>query len=213
VGGVFWTFVQFITGAAASATVRRIMENIASVVPYAALLFIPVALGVHTLYTWADPAVVQHDPVLLDRGMYFNPTVFIIRSFVLLAILSVFVLKVLHHATRMDQTRSILEGLKESKLAEKWAAPGLVVLFLTGTVFAWEWIMSLDARSFSTIFGAYCMANGALACIGVITLVGLYLRRNGVLENTINIDHYHDLGKWMLPLRFSGRTRRSRSTC
>ena len=55
--------------------------------------------------------------------------------------------------------------------------------------------MSLDARAFSTIFGVYCLANGALACIAVITLVGLWLRRNGLLENTITIEHYHDLGK------------------
>jgi hypothetical protein len=97
----------------------------------------------------------------------------------------------------MDKTRSIVEGLAESKRAEKWAAPGLVVLFLIATIFAWEWVMSLDAKAFSTIFGAYCLANGALGCIGVITLIGLYLRRNRVLENTIHIEHYHDLGKWM----------------
>jgi hypothetical protein len=197
IGGVFWMFIQYVCGAAASTTVRRIMENIAAGVPYAALLFVPVALGVNQLYTWADPAVAQHDPVLLERGAYFNPTIFIIRAFILMAILSVFALKVYQHATRMDSTRSIPAGLAESKRAERWAAPGLVVLFLIGTLFAWEWIMSLDARSFSTIFGAYCMANGALACIGVITLIGLFLRRNGVLENTINVEHYHDMGKWM----------------
>jgi hypothetical protein len=197
IGGVFWMFIQYVCGAAASTTVRRIMENIAAGVPYAALLFVPVALGMHQLYTWADPAVAQHDPVLLGRGAYFNPTIFVVRAFILMAILSVFTLKVYQHATRMDATRSILAGLAESKRAERWAAPGLVILFLIGTLFAWEWIMSLDARSFSTIFGAYCMANGALACIGVITLVGLYLRRNGVLENTINAEHYHDMGKWM----------------
>lgn len=196
-GGVFWMFIQFVTGAAATTTVRRIMENIAAGTPYAALLFVPVALGVHTLYTWSDPVVAAHDPVLLDRGMYFNPTVFIIRSFVLLAILAIFVMKVCQHGARIDKARSIVEGLAESKRAERWSAPGLVVLFLIATIFAWEWIMSLDAKAFSTIFGAYCLANGGLACIGVITLVGLYLRRNQVLENTINIEHYHDLGKWM----------------
>ena len=31
----------------------------------------------------------------------------------------------------------------------------------------------------------------------MITLVALWLRRNGILANTINIEHYHDLGKWM----------------
>jgi hypothetical protein len=199
-GGVFWMFVQYVTGAAASATVRRIMENIAAGVPAAALLFIPVALGIHELYTWADPAVVQKDPVLLDRGFYFHPTVWIVRAFVLMAILSVFVMKVYGHAIKMDKAGSIPAGLAESKRAERWAAPGIVVLFIVGTLFAWEWIMSLDARSFSTIFGAYCMANGGLACMGVIALIALYLRGNGVLTHTISIEHFHDLGKWMFAI-------------
>ena len=75
--------------------------------------------------------------------------------------------------------------------------PGLVFLFIISTVFAWEWIMSLDAHAFSTMFGAYCLANGALGSIAVFTPLGFYLRHNRVLENTINIEHYHDLGEWM----------------
>jgi hypothetical protein len=197
IGAVFWMFIQFVTGAATSVSVRRIIENIAAGTPYAALLFVPVALGVRQLYVWADPVLAAHDPVFLDRGLYFNSTVFVIRSFVLLAILSVFVLKVYQHAIRIDTAGSIVTGLAESKRAERWAAPGLVFLFLIGTIFAWEWIMSLDARAFSTMFGAYCLANGALGSVAVFTLVALYLRHNGVLENTINIEHYHDFGKWM----------------
>ncbi len=197
VGGMFWTFVQFVSGAAASTTVRRIMENIAVCIPLAALLFIPVVFGMHDLYTWANSAVVQNDPVLLERGAFFSPTIFAIRAFIYIGILSFFALKVYRHATRIDGTHSIVEGLAESKKAERWGAPGLVFVFLVATMIAWEWIMSLDARAFSTIFGLYCLANGALACISVITLVALWLRRNGILENTITMEHYHDLGKWM----------------
>jgi hypothetical protein len=196
-GAAFWMMVQFVSGAAASATVRRIMENVAAGVPYAALLFIPVALGVHVIYTWADPVIASHDPVLLDRGLYFNPIVFVIRSYIFIAILSVFVLKVCQHAAKIDSAKSIVGGLAESKWAERWAAPGIIVLMIIGTFFAWEWIMSLDARSFSTIFGVYCIANGGLGAMAVFVLMALWLRRNGVLENTINIEHYHDLGKWL----------------
>lgn len=196
-GGVFWMFVQFVTGAATSTSSRRIVENIAAGLPYAAILFIPIVFGVHTLYTWADPKLASTDPTFLYRGTYFHPTVFVIRSFLLLGILSVFSVKVYQHAIRMDKAGSIPGGLRESKRAEKWAAPGLVFIFLISTTLAWEWIMSLDAKAFSTIFGAYCLANGALGCMAFITLVALYLRRNGVLENTINVEHYHDMGKWM----------------
>ena len=168
VGGMFWTFIQFVSGAAASAAFRRIMENIAVCVPLAALLFIPLIFGMHDLYTWANTTVVQNDPVLLERGAFFNPTIFTIRAFIYIGILSFFALKVYRHATRIDATTSIIEGLAESKKAERWGAPGLVFVFLVATMIAWEWIMSLDARAFSTIFGVYCLANGALACIAAI---------------------------------------------
>jgi hypothetical protein len=196
-GGIFWMMVQFVTGAAASASMRRIMENIAASIPTAALLFIPLVFGLHDLYVWTHPDVVAHDPVLLDRGAYFHTSWFLFRVIVYIGVWCFFALKIYQHATRMDRTTSVVAGLAESKWAERWSAPGLIFLFITATGAAWEWIMSLDARAFSTIFGVYCLANGALACIAVITLIGLWLCRNGLLENTITIEHYHDLGKWM----------------
>src|SRR5689334_19314418 len=78
-GGIFWMMVQFVTGAAASTSMRRIMENISASIPSAALLFIPLVFGMRDLYVWARPEVVAHDPVLLDRGAYFHTSWFLFR--------------------------------------------------------------------------------------------------------------------------------------
>src|SRR5262249_18050717 len=81
-----------------------------------------------------------------------------------------------------------------------WSAPGLVITLLTATLAAFDWVMSLDPRWYSTIFGIYMLAGGGLAFIAVITLISLAFRRAGVLKSAITVEHYHDLRKWPLPL-------------
>ncbi len=61
-GAFFFVMVQYLSGSAWSVTVRRIMENIMVTLPFGALLFIPVALGLKDIYSWtnADPGGARH---------------------------------------------------------------------------------------------------------------------------------------------------------
>src|SRR5262245_5659024 len=45
--------IHHIAGGAWGAVVRRVLESAAGTVPLLALLFLPIALGVHQLYEWA----------------------------------------------------------------------------------------------------------------------------------------------------------------
>jgi hypothetical protein len=82
----------------------------------------------------------------------------------------------------------------------RWSAPGLLMLVLSGTLAAFDWSMSLDPRWYSTIFGLYCFAGGAFAFMAAWHLILVSLREKGVLRNTVNAEHYHDIGKWMFAL-------------
>jgi hypothetical protein len=55
--------IYHITGGAWGAVIRRSLESATRTFPLLALLFVPIALGVHSLYEWADPAHVAHDPL------------------------------------------------------------------------------------------------------------------------------------------------------
>ena len=63
-GGSFFVMIQYLTGSAWSVTVRRLMENMMVTIPAGALLFIPIALGLHDLYQWSHPDIVAHDKIL-----------------------------------------------------------------------------------------------------------------------------------------------------
>ena len=60
--------------------------------------------------------------------------------------------------------------------------------------------MSLNPHWYSTIFGLYVFAGGGLAFIATWILICMALRSKGVLKNTINVEHYHDLGKWLFAM-------------
>jgi hypothetical protein len=195
-GGAFFVMIQFLTGSAWSVTVRRLMENIMMGLPVGLLLFIPVAFGVHELYEWAHADVIAQDELIRSKTAYLNPTAFTVRGFIYFGLWSVWAYAIWRQSTRQDSEKSV----DQMNACSRWSAPGLLLVMATGTLASFDWIMSLDPKWYSTIFGVYCMAGGAVAFFGVLTLIALGMRRAGVLSNSINGEHYHDLGKWMFAL-------------
>jgi hypothetical protein len=195
-GGMFFVMVQFLTGSAWSIPVRRFMETIAAGMPVALLLFIPVALGVHDLYTWTNASFVAHEPAVQAKAGYLSPEFFALRGFIYIALWSLWALAIYRQSTKQDRERSI----DQMNACSRWSAPGLLLVTLTGTLASFDWIMSLDPKWYSTIFGLYCLSGGALAFFGVLTLVALGMRKAGVLSNSITVEHFHDLGKWLFAM-------------
>jgi hypothetical protein len=195
-GAMFFIKTMYLTGAAWSVPMRRIAENIMITVPLGFLLFIPILLGIHHLYEWSHADVVAKDALLKAKSAYLNSNGFIIRAFVFFAIWSLWAWRIYQQSTKQDKTHSVAQ----MHTISRWSAPGLLLLFLTVTLASFDWSMSLDPHWYSTIFGLYCFAGGGLAFICVWTLICLALRKQGVLANTITIEHYHDLGKWMFAL-------------
>src|SRR5262252_7098149 len=71
------------TGGAWGLTIHRVLEAATRTVPFMAILFVPLLLGLDQLYLWADPAQV-HEPALRDllnrKLPYLNVTWFLIRA-------------------------------------------------------------------------------------------------------------------------------------
>lgn len=195
-GATFYVMVQHLTGSAWSVTVRRIMENLMRTMPVFLLLFVPVVLGIHHLYEWSHTEVAAKDPLLKHKLGYLNETWFVIRGFLVIGLLSVWALLLWSKSRAQDDSGH----LKHTLSLERWSAPGVIVLFLGGSVVAFDWIMSLDPHWFSTMFGVIFLAGGGLAFIATLILICLLFRRNGLLVNAVNQEHYHDLGKWLFAL-------------
>lgn len=194
-GGTFFVMVQYLTGSAWSVTIRRFMENIIVTVPVGLILFVPVALGLPYLYEWTRPEVMK-EPAVAAKAAYLTEQMFVLRTIIYFAIWSFFTVGIWRTSVKQDRTKSI----QQMHTASRFSAPGLLFIMLTGTLASFDWIMSLNPRWYSTIFGIYCLAGGALGFFGFITLICMGLQRAGVMRKSITGEHYHDLGKWLFAL-------------
>jgi hypothetical protein len=195
IGATFFVMIQHLTGAAWSVTVRRLMEALMRTMPLFLLLFLPLPLGLHYLYAWSLSSA-AHDPILMQKLGYLNGQWFALRGFLVIGLLSLWALVLYAKSRRQDATGAV----KLSFSAERWSAPGVVVLFLGASAGAFDWIMSLDAHWYSTMFGVIFLAGGAVSFLAVLIIVCLWLRANGYLLNSVTTEHYHDLGKWLFAL-------------
>jgi hypothetical protein len=195
-GALFFVMVQYLTGSAWSVPMRRIAENLMMTVPVGVVLFIPVALGIHELYEWSHTEVVQKDPLLSQKTAYLNETAFIVRAAIYFILWIVWAFAIYRHSTRQDADKS----LEHMHGASRWSAPGLLMLILSGSLAAVDWIMSLEPHWYSTMWGFYFFSGATLAFMCVWTLICIGLRRQGVLADQIRIEHYHDFGKWLFAL-------------
>jgi hypothetical protein len=195
-GAFFFVMVQYLTGSAWSVTMRRIMENIMITLPVGALLFIPIAFGLKDIYPWMDRTMVLADPVLKQKANYLTENWFIMRAYIMFALWSIWIFAIYYQSTKQDKERSV----RQMNVIARWSAPGLFLVVVVGSLAAFDWLMSLEPKWYSTIFGLYVLSGGALTFMSFVTLICLGFRRAGILKNSITNEHYHDLGKWLFAL-------------
>jgi hypothetical protein len=191
-GALFFVMLQHVTGAAWSVTMRRVAENVMAAIPAAALLFLPVIAALPALYEWARPAAVAADPVLQGRAAYLNSHFFLVRSALYFTLWTAWAWRLYRLSAR--------GGLSGCRSAQRWSAPGLVLLTVTVALASFDWLMSLDPHWYSTIFGVYVYSGAALGFVAALILILLSFRAADVLRYSVNHEHYHDLGKWLFAL-------------
>ncbi len=146
------------------------------------------------LYPWAAPGWVNKG----FKGFYLNPPFFICRLafyFVVWSMLGVWYWK-------QSVTQDDLGGITLTLQMQWWAPLGLILFGLTLTFAMWDWIMSLDPGWYSTIFGVYYFAGSALAIFASLVLTVRLLQSRGLLLNSVTVEHYHDLGKFLFGFTF-----------
>lgn len=193
-GGLFFTMLHHLVDAEWSTVLRRISESAMATLPVMALLVVPVLLGMHDLYHWSHADAVAQDKILQGKAAFLNPTFFVIRSigyFVIWGILSTLLFR-----TSADQDRGA--SLEITQRLRKISAVGMILFAVTISFASFDWMMSLDAHWYSTIYGLYWFSGSFLSILCFMVLFSLYQKRRSLLHNTVSVEHYHDLGKWIL---------------
>jgi hypothetical protein len=195
-GALFFVAVQHLSRAGWSVTVRRLAEILAGALPALTVLFLPIIvpmlLGSSSLYAWVSPA--PHDDLLRHKLPYLNLPFFGVRAVAYFAVWGLFGRYFLLRSVEQDRSGNPQLTLK----MERASAVALILFAFTLTFAAFDWLMSLEPRWFSTIFGVYFFAGTVVAGLSAIILMAALLQASGRLRWAITTEHYHDLGKLLL---------------
>ena len=192
-GCLFFVMVHHITRSEYGVVLRRIPETYASFIYIFAILFIPILIGVETLYLWTDEELLATDKLIAGKSPYLNLPFFIARNVLYFTVWSYMGYKLYKNSVAMDKSGDW--GLDTAQ--RKIAGPGLFIFGFTLAFASFDWMMSLDPPWFSTMFGVYYFAMTFQVFFAVVILTVLFLHRKGLLTNTIRIPHISDLSKML----------------
>ena len=214
-GALFFVFIQHLTRAGWSTTVRRPAEVIAANLKWAWVGLIPFAAlwlsggghveggdhshgawGPGALFPWADlDAMKAHHPdeykIVAAKSAYLNSTFFWIRAVIYVTFWGVASTWFLRTSLAQDATGDI----RITQRMQKMAAPTAILFALTITFAAFDWIMSLSPAWFSTMFGVYFFCGCCTCGFATMIIAILRVQSFGRLQGVVNREHYQDLGK------------------
>jgi hypothetical protein len=192
-GCFFWIIVHHVVDAEWSVVVRRQLENLAMLLGVMIVFFIPIVIFRRHLYEWMTiPA--GHDHLLDSKRAYLNWHFFAFRAAFYFFFFTVAAYFFRRFSILQDRDGNPRFTLNMRRL-------GFVTLPLFAlciTFAAYDWLLGVDYKWFSTMWGVYIFAGAAGSSMSLLVLVITGLRKAGYLKETVTVEHYHIMGKWML---------------
>lgn len=133
----------------------------------------------------AEQRVVEHKRFYLSKGFFFARLVAYIGLWMWMA----------HRYFTWSTEQDASRALENTAKAQNFSPLAMILFAVTITFFAFDWLLSLDATWYSTIFGVQVFAQCALFQMAALILTALLLGRSGLLGKAVNVEHYHDMGK------------------
>lgn len=210
--GVFFCSYQYAAQAGWSASLIRIPQAFARVLPIASLILIVVVtfglFNTHTvveegkkevvpyLYaSWATHGLTilgseNYNAIIAGKSAFLNIKFFYGMLIVLLSAYSYCGWALVKYSTEEDT----VGGMSNYDKSFKISCIFLVIFGFTFPIFAFGTIMSLEAHWFSTMFGWYNLAAMHVSGLAIIALIIIFLKKKGYFL-WLTENHLHSLGK------------------
>lgn len=199
IGALFFTLITQLARAGWCATIRRHSELLASTVAVWALLFLPILAivlsGNVDLYKWVAGT---DSGISADKLMYLNSKWYILRAIIYFAVWILPAVYFLKKSREQDETGSTEISLQLQKLS----GPAICLFALSLNFAAFDWVMSIDALWYSTIFGVYLFAGSMMGFFAFSIVWFSNLQRSGRVQKYVTVEHYHDMSKFLFGFVF-----------
>lgn len=187
--------LQYVTGGEWGVLIRRPLGAAARTIPLFLLFGLPIIFGLSQIYVWADPEVVRHDLHIAAKAKWWlNSGSWGIRALVYFAIWSLWAWRVRFLSLEFAKTRSPYTELSR----RKWSAAGLLMIVLTLTLASVDWVMSLEPKWYSSMFGLSFTVSAGLSAFAFVTFFLTLLSGTKAMEGILKPSHFRDLGNLLL---------------
>ncbi|MDP9191208.1 MAG: hypothetical protein M3P06_05845 [Acidobacteriota bacterium] len=203
-GFIFWFLIaagalgvmmlQYVTGGEWGILIRRPLGAAARTIPLFILFGLPIAFGLKHIYIWADPEIVRGDHLLEMKAVWLNPTAWIIRALIYFALLSLWAWRIRVLSLKFYEDRSPYVELAR----RKWSAIGLLMFVMVMTFSSIDWVMSLEPKWYSSMFGIAFTVGAGLSAFAFVTFFLTLLSDNPAMQGILKPTHFRDLGNLML---------------
>ena len=193
-GGMVFLAIHTLGTAGWQTSIQRIPEAMMTFLPVTAIFMFIILIGMwfnlHHLYSWAH---LDHpDELISEKQGYLNIPFFTIRTLVYLGGWIFLSRWYRQKSLDLDNDPDLKHFHKSTMIS------GIFIVFfaVTSSTSAWDWLMSIDPRWYSTLYGWYVFAGLLDSSIATIILIVLLLRVTGHLPH-VNKEHMHDLGMYL----------------
>jgi hypothetical protein len=198
IGSLGLLILQYLTGGAWGVVIRRIVEAGSRTLPILAVMFVPLFLGVRSIYEWAYAP--GSDEILAHRLPYLNPTAWGIRAIIYFAILGLIAHFLNKWSLEQDGTTNYESSASLLGKSTKLCGPIMPVFAIVVTFASIDWVMTLDPHWYSTIWGLLFLVGWGLSCLAFVIALLAWLSDLPPMNRIVGSRHFHDLGKLMLAL-------------
>ena len=179
--------------------IRRMLESGMMVLPLMAVLFLPIVLNLPKLYFWARPDVLAKDPRIADIAhsyLHFGGIDGIFARYIIYFAIWIGMAYFLNRwSTEQDTPEG---GAKATVRFRALSGLGLVIYSFSISFAVIDWVMSLQARWISTIYGFIFIAGEVLSAYCFVVVIESILIKYKPVSEFLTTTEIHDHGKFML---------------
>jgi hypothetical protein len=193
-GGLVFLMLQYVTGGAWGILLRRIFEASSSMLLPLAILFVPLVIGLSSVYEYGQWSPVHTEEKLASKAAWLSAPAVTIKAIVFFACWNGLAYLFRRWSKLQD------EGANGQVLqrCESLGAPGILIYALTITFASIDWVMALQPEWYSTIYPVMFAVGQLLNGYAFALVVFLLLSNRPPFAGSIHPSHMRDFGSLLL---------------
>ncbi|MEM6963124.1 MAG: hypothetical protein AAF573_00070 [Bacteroidota bacterium] len=182
---------------------KRLWEAYALYMGVGLLTMLVLIVGVwmhwHHLYHWNDESAVtpgdpHFDEILYGKKAFLNKYWYTFATIISVGVWYLLTVKIRSLSIKEDSLEAGDYSAHNSM--RYWMAAFLPFGAFTSAVLIWQWMMSIDAHWYSTMYAWNATASFFCGLLSLTILMLIYLKSRGYFPH-ITENHMHDLGKYL----------------